>query len=501
MKRMATNSFMPINRLYISLPLLLLLFLSLPTTAEKKNDRRGRIILAGVVHAPYGQNDGGAKIAEGIGAVPEVKVEIVGTDYETTTDKNGLFFFVKAPAGEVTIKMSKPGFQTVTETADVDPDTMDPTTLAIQMLPSDMASDGKHLTGKGVVYVAFSKAEKELTGTSESDLPIYEIIKRIAAGNDLLDFEWPQDSDLKRAANPWTMSPNHLMIYPPSTPSRTTFHDCGWQGAYYLTFDQTGEYLYVADTTPMISVYDVNNRNKKLVMVPVPDKGRVTSLSTTPNGKYILATVMGGRPGVLFIDGVTQKEIAFLDLDLQGQSVPTSATPISNDKVLVTAGAPGQPGQLLIVDVYTGATVSSVQVGQKPLSCSVTPDGRFAFVSNSSSGNVSVVDLTQMTVIDTIAVGVSPWDTALTPDGSKLLVTNQGGDTVSVVDVATRGVVKVIEVGKAPTMLAVAPDGKSAYVTNRDSHTISTIDLATLEQTHTTDPMPRSKPTGIAIRP
>ena len=106
-----------------------------------------------------------------------------------------------------------------------------------------------------------------------------------------------------------------------------------------------------------------------------------------------------------------------------------------------------------------------------------------------------------MSAVGTIAVGVSPWDTALTPDGKKLLVSNQGGDTVSVVDVTSREVVKVIEVGKAPMMIAITPDGQSAYVTNRDSHTISTIDLTKLEQTHTTDPMPRSKPTGIAIRP
>ena len=492
---------MPNHRLHICLSLLLALFLCLPTAAEKKKDRRGRIILAGVVHAPYGQNDGGAKIAEGIGAVPEVKVEIVGTEYSTTTDKNGLFFFTKAPRGEVTIQMSKPGFQTVTETADVDPDTLDPKTLSVQMLPGDMSSDGKHLTGKGVVYIAFSKSENEQTGASEATLPILELIKRAAVENDLIEFEWPQDSDLKRPANPWTMSPNHLMIYPPSTPSRTTFHDVKSEQPYYLTFDSSGNLLYVADNSPFISIHDINNRNKKLSMVPIPEKGKATSLSTTPNGKYILATVMGGRPGVLVIDAATQLASAYLDLDLPGQGVPTSATPIANGQLLVTAGAPGQPGQLLAVDTYTGATISAVEVGQKPLSCSVTPDGRFAFVSNSSSGNVSVVDLAQMSVVGTVAVGVSPWDTALTPDGKKLLVSNQGGDTVSVVDVNSRSVVKVIDVGKAPMMIAITPDGQSAYVTNRDSHTISTIDLTTLEQTHTTDPMPRSKPTGIAIRP
>lgn len=478
------------------------LSMCLPTTAEKKKDRRGRIILAGVIHAPYGQNDGGAKIAEGIGAVPEVKVEIVGTEFSTTTDKNGLFFFTKAPRGEVTIKMTKPGFQTVSETAEVDPDTLVPKTLAVQMLPSGMSSDGKHLSGKGVVYVAFSKSENEQTGASEASLPILEVIKRAAAGNDLFEFSWnPEALDLKRPENPWTMSPNHLMIYPPSTPSRTTFHDTIKQEPYYLTFDSSGDYLYVADDTPFIAIHDIDNRNKKLSMVPIPGNGKATSLSTSPNGKFVLATVFGSRRGVLVIDTGTQLPAAFLDLDLPGGSIPTSATPIANGQLLVTAGAPGQPGQLLAVDTYTGATVSGVDVGQKPLSCSVTPDGRFAFVSNSSSGNVSVVDLAQMSVMETVAVGVSPWDTALTPDGKKLLVSNQGGDTVTVVDADSRQVVKVIEVGKAPMMLAVTPDGQSAYVTNRDSHTISTIDLTTLEQTHTTDPMPRSKPTGIAIRP
>jgi len=494
---------MPKKPFFYCCILLAISLLCLPVTADKKKDRnRGRIILAGVVHAPHGKNDGGARIAKGIGAVPGVSVQIVGTEFSTTTDKNGLFFFTRAPRGEVTLQLSKAGFQSVSETAEVDPDTLDPTTLSIQILPADMNSDGKHLSGSGVLYVAYSRSDKEESGTPESALPIFELLKKLAAGGDPLGFEWPQDLDLKRPRTPWTLAPNHLMIYPPATPSRTTFHTNFTSEPYYLTFDGSGDYLFVADNSSFISVHDVNNRNKKLSSVTIPHLGRATSLTTTPDGQYVLATIMGAFPGILVIDTTTQQQIAYLKLHLSGGSVPTSVTPVPNGPFLVTAGANAQAGELLILDPYLeDSPVISVKVGEKPRSCSVTPDGKTAFVANSNSGNVSVIDLSQMSVLGTIQVGAAPVDTALTPDGQKLLVANQSNDSVSVIDVSTRTVIKVLELPGAPTRLVVTRDGKSAYVTNRDKHTVSTIDLATLEVVYTTEPMPRSRPTDLAIRP
>jgi YVTN family beta-propeller protein len=487
------------NPLRIILIVALSSLLFLPTVAKEKDRNKGRILLAGVVHAPYGQNGGGSELAEGIGGVPEAQVEIVATNYKTQTDRNGFFYFTKAPKGEVVIQITKAGFKTVTKTVEVDPGSLEPAQVSMQMMPDGMASDGKHLSGTGVVYVAYSATEESASNPS-SPLPIFEILKRLAINEDPMNIKEVIDGhDPKRKANSFTLAPNHLMIYPPSTPSRTTFHKTN-SSPYYLSFDPTGNQLYVADNTSTISILDANDRHKKLGLVPIPNKGRVTSLRLSPNKRFVMATIMGASPGVLVIDPDKQAAVAFLNIDGLGTAVPKSVT-ATTGKVLVTAGAKAMPGRLMAVDPYTGATIKEMEVGQMPRSVSVTPDGLRAYVANSESASISVVDLQQMETIGFITVGVSPTDTAITPDGKLLLVANQGSDTVSVIDTSAQKVSAVIEVGKEPTMLAVASDGKTCYVTNREDHNVSTIDLETMQQVHVSDPMPHSRPTGIAIRP
>lgn len=489
------------NVMILSITTVLLGLFFLPASGKEKNRNRGRIVLAGVVHAPYGQNDGGSELAEGIGGVPEVTVEIVGADHQVQTDRNGFFFFTKAPDGEVVVQLTKPGFKSVSKTVEVDSGSLDPAQVSIQMMPDGMASDGKSLSGTGVVYVAYSKDE-QIIENSGAELPIWELLKRLAAGGDPMDItrlmNQKEQNPLDRKANTYTVATDHVMIYPPKTPSRSTFHKLN-TSPYYLSFDATGSHLYVADNTSTISILDASDRHKRLSMVPLQPGSRVTSLSRSPNNEYILATVMGALPGVLVIHTGNQQPQAFLNLDGLGNAVPKSATE-AGGHILVTAGAPGAPGKLMAVDPYTGATVTEIEVGEMPLSVSVTGDGRFAYVANSRGGNVSVIDLQKMENIGTIAAGVSPFHTAIS--GNLLLVANQGGDSVTVIDTTAQRVVSVIEeVGKAPTMIALAPDEKTAYVTNRDDHTIATIDLETLKVVHVSDPMPFSKPTGIAIRP
>jgi YVTN family beta-propeller protein len=475
--------------------------LVLPSVAREKDRARGRILLAGVVHAPYGQNDGGSELAEGVGGVPDAQVEIVGTDHRAPTDRNGFFYFTKAPKGEVVIQITKPGFKTVSKTVEVDSGSLEPTQVSVQMLPDGMASDGKHLSGSGVVYIAYSKDEQS-SGGPGSTLPIFDFMNELFNGADPLGRDY-SDLELliepKRKANPYNLAHNQLMVYPASTPSRTTFHKTVDE-PYYLTFDAGGDNLYVADTSSAISILDANDRHKRIGIVPLARGSRVTSLSLSPNKKFVMATVMGAQTGVLVIDPAQQKAVAFLPLDDLGIAVPKSVTATSG-AVLVTAGAKAMPGKLIAVDPYTGATIKEMKVGQMPRSASITPDGRWAYVANSESGNVSVVDLQKMETVGFIQVGVGPVDTAVTKDGKQLLVANQGSDTVSIIDTEAQKVSAVIEVGREPTMLALTADDKTCYVTNRRDHNVSTIDLETMQQVHVSDPMPHSKPTGIAIRP
>src|SRR5215468_2403606 len=68
--------------------------------------------------------------------------------------------------------------------------------------------------------------------------------------------------------------------------------------------------------------------------------------------------------------------------------------------------------------------IAEIPVGEEPRCVAVSPDDRFAFVTNGIAGTVSVVNLARRMVVKTIPVGTEPRGCALTPDGSLLYVAN-----------------------------------------------------------------------------
>lgn len=114
----------------------------------------------------------------------------------------------------------------------------------------------------------------------------------------------------------------------------------------------------------------------------------------------------------------------------------------------------------------------------------ITPDGSFAYVVNSELDNVSVIDTSSNIVAATIPVGDSPFGIAITPDGNFAYVTNSGSDNVSVISTSTNTVVATIPVGDSPLGIEITPDGNFAYVANfgqitAPGTTVSVIDTHT----------------------
>jgi YVTN family beta-propeller protein len=108
--------------------------------------------------------------------------------------------------------------------------------------------------------------------------------------------------------------------------------------------------------------------------------------------------------------------------------------------------------------------VSEIPVGEEPRCVAVSPDDRFAFVTNAISADVSVVNLVQNRVVKTIKVGTEPRGCALTADGSLLYVANHTEGTVSIVDTSSRTVAGTVQLGPGvrPFAVAIADTGSIA---------------------------------------
>ncbi|HEX5345924.1 MAG TPA: beta-propeller fold lactonase family protein, partial [Pseudonocardiaceae bacterium] len=81
-------------------------------------------------------------------------------------------------------------------------------------------------------------------------------------------------------------------------------------------------------------------------------------------------------------------------------------------------------------------------------------------------------------VIATIPVGKNPRDIVWAPDGRFAYVVNEGSNNVSVIDAGTNQVTATIPTGGSPSSIAVLPSGMEAYVANLDTGTVTVLELA-----------------------
>ncbi|HWU38572.1 MAG TPA: cytochrome D1 domain-containing protein, partial [Candidatus Acidoferrum sp.] len=138
----------------------------------------------------------------------------------------------------------------------------------------------------------------------------------------------------------------------------------------------------------------------------------------------------------------------------------------------------GSPGQIWGIDTATDAVVAKVAVGKHPAHVVLTPDGRFAYVTNSGENTVSVVDTGARQVVASILVGAHPHGIRISPDGKEAYVANLKGGTISVIDTRDRSEVAKIPVGKGPAQVAFTPDGRLAFASLSQEDRVAVIDPA-----------------------
>ncbi|MFW6206125.1 MAG: YncE family protein, partial [Gemmatimonadota bacterium] len=183
---------------------------------------------------------------------------------------------------------------------------------------------------------------------------------------------------------------------------------------------------------------------------------------------------------------------------------------------------------LSFIDGRTGGEVATVETGHAPHEVAVSPDGRWAYVTDYGTGpapgnTVTIVDVAARARVATIQLDehTRPHGVAVTEDGSVWVTTegsrhvlkldpetrtialaaetgqevthmvvvasshgrvytaNIGSGTTTAVDAGTGRVLGHLETGAGAEGLALSPDGDRVYVTNRSAGTLSEIDVAT----------------------
>jgi DNA-binding beta-propeller fold protein YncE len=169
------------------------------------------------------------------------------------------------------------------------------------------------------------------------------------------------------------------------------------------------------------------------------------------------------------------------------------------------------PTDSTLPDGRTAAPLgSAVFVGTNPQGVAVSPDGRFAIVSNSSqqtglaapasapnlaSGySLAVVDTRTMTVAsvyrgsEAFFVGVKALRDPARPDQTIVLASDGASDSIRVLDLGTSGTLtpetSIALNSRFPSSIEISANGRIAYVANNLGGTVASIDIATRRALH-----------------
>jgi YVTN family beta-propeller protein len=125
--------------------------------------------------------------------------------------------------------------------------------------------------------------------------------------------------------------------------------------------------------------------------------------------------------------------------------------------------------------------IADLTVGGPPRSVTITPDGKFAYVSLGIAKSIDVIDTSTNTLFTSILTGIfNPGQTAITPDGNFSYISDNS-NSVLVVDLKANTFLTAITIPgflPGPNGIAVTPDGNFVYVADINSPNVAVISTA-----------------------
>ena len=140
--------------------------------------------------------------------------------------------------------------------------------------------------------------------------------------------------------------------------------------------------------------------------------------------------------------------------------------------------------QLSVIDLQEHRVVRQLNPGRRPVDVSLAPGGKTLFVASYGEGRITVYDTDSYKEIDRIPTGAGAHGMAMSTDGKTLFVSNRDAASVSAIDVASRKVTQTFSVPQGPDMMEVTPGGRELWVTSRYAGSVNVIDLSTGKLTH-----------------
>jgi DNA-binding beta-propeller fold protein YncE len=200
--------------------------------------------------------------------------------------------------------------------------------------------------------------------------------------------------------------------------------------------------------------------------------GLVLLLAVPAGAGRSTAAVLGGTP-IALVTAETENQLLAVNLD-SGKVVRRLHLPAQPENVDVRptgtfVAVSTRAGAVTLIDSQTLKILKVLRGFKAPHIPAISPDGKWAYVSDDALGMVSVIQLARARIVRQLAVGVGAHHLAVSPDGDRLWVAlGERARTIVVVDVSkpTRPrVVARFAPGFLAHDLSFSPDGGRVWIT------------------------------------
>lgn len=130
------------------------------------------------------------------------------------------------------------------------------------------------------------------------------------------------------------------------------------------------------------------------------------------------------------------------------------------------------------IDTRTFQIDAAIKAGSVPKYIAVTPNNKYALVSNWCSGDVSVIDISKMREVRKIPLGLYPRGIAVDSKSHYAYVAVMGSDRIAAVRLADFTVKTMDEIGRRPRHLCISPDNKFLFASLNAENQVVKIELA-----------------------
>lgn len=144
-------------------------------------------------------------------------------------------------------------------------------------------------------------------------------------------------------------------------------------------------------------------------------------------------------------------------------------------------------GNVTIINLETHENIDTVHVGTTPSGGAMLPGDREYAVAVRGDDKIVFIDTETFEITGELTAGIgdSPFSVVVSVDGRYAFVNNTFSHDVSVIALPEKEVIARIPVGEIPIVIGVHPDGETLWVSSEGSHTLSIIAIPRQVQSST----------------